>query len=289
MPPGVLNIVPGYGSEAGGSLVAHPMVDKVAFTGSTEVGKIIMKTAADTIKNVSLELGGKSPLIVWKDADLDVAVEIAHEALMFNHGQNCCAASRLFVHEDVYDAFVKKSAEKAQKRRVGNPFEDGVQQGPQVDKDQFEKVLKYIDSGKKEGARLMTGGERHGEKGYFIMPTVFADVKDSMKIAREEIFGPVQSIMKYSTLDEVISRANDTTYGLAAGIVARDIDVINTLSRSLKSGTVWVNTYNIADNAVPFGGYKMSGIGKDKGEEALDQYTATKAVYQCLERDQAWY
>eukprot|EP00887_Chlorella_sp_A99_P007910 scaffold12.g7910.t1 len=267
LPPGVLNVVPGFGPTAGAALVA--------FTGSTEVGRLIMRQAADTVKNVTLELGGKSPLIVWKDVDVDRAVEDAHFGLFFNHGQCCAAGSRLYVHDAIYDA------------QVGDPFTD-VEQGPQVDKEQMEKILGYINSGVEEGAKLVTGGKRHGAKGYYVQPTVFADVKDEMKIAREEIFGPVQSIMRYSSLDDVVKRANDSVYGLAAGVFARDVDVVNHLTRSLRAGTVWTNCYNVFDSAVPFGGYKQSGIGRDKGKAALEHYTQVKSVYQKLETPSPW-
>lgn len=288
LPPGVLNVLPGYGPTAGAAICTHPGVDKVAFTGSTEVGRLVMKAAADSIKPVSLELGGKSPLIIWKDADLDKAVETAHFALFFNHGQCCAAGSRIYVHADIYEQFVAKSTERAKSRKVGDPFQEGVEQGPQIDADQMSKILHYIDAGKREGARLLCGGNRVGNKGYYVEPTVFADVDDNMTIAREEIFGPVQSILKFQTLEEIIARANDSDYGLASGIISNDVNVINTLSRSLRAGTVWVNAYNVYDSAVPFGGYKHSGIGRDKGEYALEHYTQVKAVYQKLEDGQAW-
>ncbi|KAG2485836.1 hypothetical protein HYH03_015419 [Edaphochlamys debaryana] len=286
LPDGVLNVVTGYGPTAGARLATHPGVDKTAFTGSTEVGRLVGQAAAAALKPCTLELGGKSPIIVCPDVDIDKAVADAHMALFFNHGQCCAAGSRVYVHEDVYDKFVEKATEAAAKRTVGDPF-GPVDQGPQVDADQFHKVLSYIDSGKQEGAKLMCGGARAGSKGYYVQPTVFADVKDNMKIAREEIFGPVQSIMKFKTLDEVIKRANDTNYGLAAGVFSSNIDTVNTLTRALKSGTVWVNCYNLYDNAVPFGGYKESGIGREKGEYALSNYTHVKAVYMPLEQP-AW-
>lgn len=288
LPDGVLNVLPGYGPTAGAAMCRHPQVDKLAFTGSTEVGRIVMREAAERIVPVSLELGGKSPLIVWKDADVDAAVEAAHFALFFNHGQCCAAGSRLFVHADIYDEFVAKSAERAKNRVVGDPFADGCEQGPQVDQDQMEKILSYIQAGRDQGARMLCGGNRVGEKGYYVEPTVFADVTDDMKIAREEIFGPVQSILKFSSAEEVIRRANDSEYGLASGIISNDVNVINTLSRGLKAGTVWVNCYNVYESGVPFGGYKSSGIGRDKGEYALEAYTQVKAVYQKLDDNQAW-
>ncbi|RMZ56673.1 hypothetical protein APUTEX25_002762, partial [Auxenochlorella protothecoides] len=288
LPPGVLNILPGFGPTAGARLTSHPAVDKVAFTGSTEVGRIIMKSCAEHIKDVTLELGGKSAMIIGPTKDIDNAVDIAHFALFFNQGQVCTAASRLFVHESVYDEFCAKAAEYARKRKVGDPFEAETEQGPQIDNEQFEKILGYIESGKEQGARLLTGGARVGKKGFYIQPTVFADVKDEMKIAREEIFGPVQSILKWSTTEEVLRRANASEYGLAAGIVCDDIHLVNTLSRGLRAGTIWVNTYHVYDHGVPFGGYKMSGVGRDKGSAALAHYTNTKAVVHKLEGEQAW-
>src|ERR1700719_3430944 len=223
-PPGVVNILPGYGPTAGAAIARHMDVDKVAFTGSTEVGHLIMRAAADSnLKRVTLELGGKSPNIVFADTDLDEAVEGAHFGLFFNHGQCCCAGSRVFVEEKIYDQFVEKSGVRAKNRTVGDPFDPKTEQGPQVDNAQFEKVLSYIDSGRIEGATLVCGGERVGDKGYFIQPTVFADVQDNMKIAKEEIFGPVMSIIPFKSVDEVVSRANRTNYGFAAAVWTEDI------------------------------------------------------------------
>ncbi|GMH39762.1 hypothetical protein BSKO_07660 [Bryopsis sp. KO-2023] len=236
-----------------------------------------MKTAAPTLKKISLELGGKSALVVCSDVDVDDAVDNAHMGLFFNHGQCCCAGSRTFVHESLYDEFLEKSVQLAKNRTVGDPFTD-VDQGPQIDKEQFSKILNYIDIGRNEGATLMCGGGKAAEKGYYVQPTVFADVKDEMRIAQEEIFGPVQAIMKFSTIDEVLERANKNSYGLAAGICTKDIDTANRLSRGLRAGTVWVNCFNNFDDTVPFGGYKMSGIGRDKGEYALENYTEVKSV-----------
>jgi aldehyde dehydrogenase (NAD+) len=277
----VLNIISGYGPTAGAALVGHPSIDKIAFTGSTEVGRRIGAEAAKSLKPCTLELGGKSPVIVCADVDIDKAVADTHFALFFNHGQCCAAGSRLFVHEKIYDEFVEKSVATAKKRRVGDPFGD-VDQGPQVDRDQYNKILEYIDHGKSEGATLQCGGARKFDRGYFIEPTVFTDAKDSMKISREEIFGPVQVISKFKNVDEVIHRANDNAYGLAAGVFSRNVDDINTLTRGIRSGTVWVNCYNVYDAAVPFGGYKDSGLGREKGEYALSNYTQVKAVYQPL-------
>ncbi|KAL3690347.1 hypothetical protein R1sor_016656 [Riccia sorocarpa] len=267
IPPGVVNIVSGYGETAGAALSYHMDVDKVAFTGSTEVGKKILEAAGKSnLKKVTLELGGKSPFIVCDGADVDQAVELSHFALFFNQGQCCCAGSRTYVHENVYDEFLEKAKERALKRVVGDPFRSGVEQGPQVDREQFNKVLGYIKSGQEQGARLITGGSKLGSRGFYIKPTVFADVEDHHDIFNEEIFGPVQSVSKFSSLDEVIKRANRNAYGLAAGIFTKNIDQINTLSRGLRAGSVWVNTYDVFDATLPFGGYKQSGLGREKAQ-----------------------
>jgi aldehyde dehydrogenase (NAD+) len=278
-PPGVVNILPGFGPTAGQAIARHMEIDKVAFTGSTEVGKLIMEAAAQTnLKRVTLELGGKSPNIVFADADMDAAIEGAHFALFFNQGQCCCAGSRLFVEEKIYDEFVSKSTERAKKRKVGDPFDAGTEQGPQVDKEQFQKVMGYIEAGKKDGAKLMCGGGRKGDRGFFVEPTVFADVKDEMKIAQEEIFGPVMSIIKFKTIDEVVQRANKTIYGLAAAVWTRDITKAHAIANSVRAGTVWVNCYDVFDAAAPFGGFKQSGIGRELGEYGLQQYSEVKTV-----------
>ncbi len=278
-PPGVVNILPGYGPTAGQAIARHMDVDKVAFTGSTEVGHLIMEASAQTnLKRVTLELGGKSPAIVFADADLDYAVENAHFGLFFNQGQCCCAGSRLFVEDKVYDAFVEKSTARAKSRKVGDPFEKGTEQGPQVDDVQFNKVMSYIDAGKKEGAEMMCGGSRVGDRGYFIEPTVFANVEDGMTIAKEEIFGPVMSVMKFSSIDEVVERANATMYGLAAAVWTRDIGKAHAIANRVRAGTVWVNCYDVFDAAAPFGGFKQSGIGRELGEYGLQQYTEVKTV-----------
>jgi aldehyde dehydrogenase (NAD+) len=278
-PPGVVNIIPGYGPTAGAAIANHMDVDKVAFTGSTEVGKLVMKAAAESnLKRVTLELGGKSPNIVFADADLDAAIEGAHFALFFNQGQCCCAGSRLFVEEKIYDEFVTRSVTAAKQRKVGDPYAPDTCQGPQVDKDQFNKVMSYIEAGKKEGAKLAAGGGRVGDKGYFIEPTVFTDVKDNMKIAQEEIFGPVMSIIKFKTIDEVVQRANTTMYGLAAAVWTKDISKAHAIANSVRAGTVWVNCYDVFDAAAPFGGFKQSGIGRELGEYGLQQYTEVKTV-----------
>ncbi|CAL5223994.1 g6609 [Coccomyxa viridis] len=288
LPPGVLNIIQGAGGVTGAALSKHTGVNKLAFTGSTEIGKIIMKQAAEHIIPVTLELGGKSPFIICPDADIDAAVEAAHDALFFNMGQCCTAGSRTFVHEDIYDEFVKKAAARAEKRNVGDPFDESTEQGPQISKGQFDKILDYIKKGQEEGAKLEYGGKQIGDKGYYIAPTVFSNVDDSMTIARDEIFGPVQSILKWKDIEDVLERANDTEYGLAAGVFTSNLNWATTISRGLKAGTIWINTWNVFDAAVPFGGYKMSGIGREHGEEILHHYTQTKSVYQPLEGPQYW-
>jgi aldehyde dehydrogenase (NAD+) len=278
-PEGVVNILPGYGPTAGAAIAWHRDVDKVAFTGSTEVGHLIMEAAAKSnLKRVTLELGGKSPNIVFADADMDQAIEGAHFALFFNQGQCCCAGSRLFVEAKAYDEFVEKSVARAKKRTVGDPFDPNTEQGPQVDDIQFEKVMSYIDAGKKDGAKLLTGGNRVGNRGFFIEPTVFADVKDDMKIAREEIFGPVMSILKFKEIDEVVDRANRTEYGLAAAVWTRDVGKAHAIANKVRAGTVWVNCFDVFDAAAPFGGFKQSGIGRELGEYGLQQYTEVKTV-----------
>ncbi|MBZ5702176.1 MAG: aldehyde dehydrogenase family protein [Acidobacteriia bacterium] len=278
-PPGVVNLLPGYGPTAGAALARHMDVDKVAFTGSTEVGHLIMKASAESnLKRVTLELGGKSPNIVFADADMDEAIEGSHQALFFNQGQCCCAGSRLFVEEKCYDEFVEKSVARAKKRTVGDPFDKNTEQGPQVDSDQFDKIMGYIEAGKQDKASLRTGGKRVGDKGYFIEPTIFADVKDDMKIAREEIFGPVMSILKFKDMDEVVERANKTMYGLAAAVWTRDITKAHAIADSVRAGTVWVNCFDVFDAGAPFGGFKQSGLGRELGEYGLANYTEVKTV-----------
>ncbi|XP_074787758.1 aldehyde dehydrogenase 1A1 isoform X3 [Athene noctua] len=278
-PPGVVNIVPGFGPTAGAAISHHMDVDKVAFTGSTEVGKLIKEAAGKSnLKRVTLELGGKSPNIIFADADLDAAVEFAHIGLFYHQGQCCIAGSRIFVEEPIYDEFVHRSIERAKKYTLGNPLLPGVQQGPQIDKEQFQKILELIESGKKEGAKLECGGGPWGDKGYFIQPTVFSNVTDDMRIAKEEIFGPVQQIMKFKTIDEVIKRANNTTYGLAAAVFTKDIDKALTFAAALQAGTVWVNCYSAMSAQCPFGGFKMSGNGREMGEYGLHEYTEVKTV-----------
>ncbi|XP_074627489.1 aldehyde dehydrogenase 1A1-like isoform X2 [Acropora palmata] len=278
-PAGVVNIISGFGPTAGAAISQHMEINKVSFTGSTEVARLIQAAAATSnLKRLTLELGGKSPNIVLADSDLDYAVEYSHSALFFNQGQCCSAGSRTFVQDTIYDEFVKKSVERAQKRTVGDPFDDSVEQGPQIDQEQFDKILELIESGKKEGAKLECGGARHGSKGFFIQPTVFSGVKDGMRIAKEEIFGPVQQIIKFSDIDEVIERANNTAYGLAAAVFTKDIDKATTISHSLQAGTVWVNCYEAGAPQSPFGGFKMSGQGREWGEYGLLPYLEVKTV-----------
>lgn len=277
-PPGVFNIVPGYGPTAGAALTSHPDVNKVAFTGSTEVGQLIMQAAGSSnLKRTTLELGGKSPNVIFPDVDIDKVVEFANEAAMANMGQCCIAGSRTFVHEDIYDEFVKKSIERAKRRTVGDPWEN-PENGPQIDEEQFNKILGLIKAGQEDGAKLECGGGRHGDVGYFIQPTVFSGVQDNMRIAREEIFGPVQSIFKFKTMEEVLERANDTYYGLAAAVFTNDINKAMTYTQGIKAGTVWVNCYEVVRAQAPFGGFKMSGLGRELGEYGLSQYTEVKNV-----------
>src|SRR4051794_2475705 len=278
-PEGVVNIIPGFGETAGAAISEHYDVDKVAFTGSTEVGKLIMQAAARTnLKRVTLELGGKSPNIIFADADLDAAAEGAHFALFFNQGQCCCAGSRLFVESHVHDELVDRILKRVKTTKVGDPFDPNTTQGPQVSQEQFDKVMQYIESGKQQGAKLLSGGNRSGSRGFFVEPTVFSGVKDDHQIAQEEIFGPVMSVIPFKDVEEVVERGNRTMYGLAAAVWTKDIKKAHRLAAELKAGTVWVNCYDVFDAAAPFGGFKMSGIGRELGEYALRNYTEIKTV-----------
>ncbi|KAM7258653.1 hypothetical protein ACFE04_014394 [Oxalis oulophora] len=279
IPDGVLNVVPGFGQTAGSAVSSHMDIDKVSFTGSTEIGRKVMQAAANSnLKKVSLELGGKSPVIIFDDADVDKAAELALMGILFNKGEICVAGSRVYVQEGIYDKVAEKLVEKAKAWKVGDPFDLTSQQGPQVDKKQFDKILSYIDIGIKEGATLLTGGKPASETGYFIQPTIFADVKEDMQIVKDEIFGPVLSLMRFKTVEEVIKKANCSKYGLAAGIVTKNIDIANTVSRSIRAGIIWINCYFAFDLDVPYGGYKMSGFGRDMGMDALDSYLQVKSV-----------
>lgn len=276
-PDGVINIVPGYG-ETGAEIVKHPGVDKIAFTGEYKTAQQIMADAAPTLKRLTFELGGKSPNVVFADSDLDAAAAGAEFGLFMNQGQCCCAGSRLFVEESVHDEFVQKVVERAKGRRLGDPFDTETTQGPQVDRGQFEKILSYIEKGNQAGAKCLTGGGRFGEKGYYIEPTVFDQVQDDMEIAQDEIFGPVLSVLPFKDVNEVIERSNRTFYGLAAAVWTRDVAKAHKYAQGVKAGTVWVNCYDVFDVAAPFGGYKMSGYGRELGEAALENYTELKTV-----------
>uniref|UniRef100_A0A4W5MCP2 Aldehyde dehydrogenase 1 family, member A2 n=1 Tax=Hucho hucho TaxID=62062 RepID=A0A4W5MCP2_9TELE len=278
-PPGVVNILPGFGPTAGAAIASHMGIDKVAFTGSTEVGKLIQEAAGKSnLKRVTLELGGKNPNIIFADADLDLAVEQAHQGVFFNAGQCCTAGSRIFVEEPIYEEFVRRSVERAKRRTVGSPFDPTTEQGPQISQEQQSRVLEFIQSGISEGARLECGGKALGLKGFFIEPTVFSNVKDDMRIAKEEIFGPVQQIMKFKTIDEVIERANNTEYGLVAAVFTRDITKAMTISTAMQAGTVWINCFNALSTQCPFGGYKMSGNGRELGDCGLKEYSEVKTI-----------
>ncbi len=279
LPEGVINIVTGFGDTAGAALAAHDDVDKVAFTGSTEVGKLIVRAAAGNLKKVSLELGGKSPNIVFKDAgNMEAAIAGASNAIFFNHGQCCCAGSRLMVERDIFDEVVEGVAEQAKKIKLGPGMANDTQMGPLVSEEQLMRVTRFLHQGKQDGACFVTGGSRLGDKGYFVQPTVITEVNPRMSIAREEIFGPVVVAEPFTKIEEIIPRANATHYGLAAGVWTRDIAKAHRVAAELKAGTVWINCYNIFDAALPFGGYKQSGWGREMGHEALELYTETKAV-----------
>jgi aldehyde dehydrogenase (NAD+) len=277
-PDGVINMIPGYGETAGAALVAHPDVDKIAFTGHVDTAKIIQKSAADTLKRVTFELGGKSPNVVFADADMEQAVAGAFHAIYFHGGQCCTAGSRLFVEDKIHKEFVERLASMAKKRRVGDPLDQETEQGPQVSQEQMDKILGYVKVGQEQGAKLVVGGHRVGDKGYFVEPTIFDGVRDDMTIAKDEIFGPVVAVLPFRGLDEVVQRANSTFYGLAAAVWTKDLDKAHLYAKEVKAGTVWVNCYHIVDTTTPFGGFKMSGQGRENGEAALEHYTETKTV-----------
>ena len=277
-PDGVVNIVPGYGETAGAALAAHPDVDKIAFTGSTEVGKLIVHAAAGNLKKVTLELGGKSPNVVFKDADLDAAIPGSASAIFFNHGQCCCAGSRLYIEKPVFDQVVEGVAEQAKKIRVGSGLDPKTQMGPLVSEEQLNRVCGYLEAGFKEGAKAVVGGHKAGDRGYFVEPTVLVDTRENMKVVKEEIFGPVVAAMPFTDPEEIVPRANDSEYGLAAAVWTRDISKAHRMAEYLRAGTVWINCYNIFDAALPFGGYKQSGWGREMGHDVLNNYTQTKAV-----------
>jgi phenylacetaldehyde dehydrogenase len=277
-PPGVVNIITGMGETTGAALVAHPGVDKIAFTGSTEVGKIINRSATDTLKRVSLELGGKSPMIVLPDADIGMAVGGAAMAIFFNSGQVCTAGSRLYVHAKIFDKVVEGLSGAAGAIRLGPGLEQTTEMGPLVSKEQQDRVLGYIESGRKEGASVAVGGEALAHPGYFVKPTVLVNVKPQMRVVREEIFGPVVVAQRFDELDEVVKAANDTPYGLAASIWTNNLSAAHRLIPRIKAGTVWVNCHNLLDANMPFGGFKSSGIGREHGRAGIDMYSELKSV-----------
>ncbi|GBL48677.1 aldehyde dehydrogenase (NAD(P)(+)) ald5 [Candidozyma auris] len=278
LPPGVLNVVNGFGKITGNAITDHPGIRKVAFTGSTATGKAIMAKCANTLKKVTLELGGKSPHIIFNDANIENSIKNVIAGIFYNSGEVCCAGSRLYIQEGIYDEFVTKFVAAAEAVKVGNPFDEDTLQGAQNSWNQMDKILKYIESGKAEGAKLLYGGERTEGKGFFIKPTIFGDVTEKMKIVTEEIFGPVITVHKFKTIDDAVRLANDTEYGLAAGIQSENVHTCHDVARRLKAGTVWVNTYNDFHPMVPFGGFGSSGMGREMGKEVLDNYTQTKAV-----------
>ena len=281
-PDGVINIVTGDGPNCGAAIVAHPGVDKIAFTGEHRTAQIIMTNAAQTLKRLTFELGGKSPNVIFADSDLDAAVQGTEFGLFFNQGQCCCAGSRVFVERKVHKEFVERLVARAKQRKLGNPFDPETTQGPQVDQAQFDKILKYIELGKQAGAQCVTGGKRRDGKGFFIEPTVFDGVTDEMPIATDEIFGPVLSVLPFDSFEEVIARANNTMYGLAAAVWTRDVAKAHRFAASVRAGTVWINCYDVFDAAAPFGGFKMSGMGRELGEQALANYTEYKTVTMSL-------
>ncbi|EKJ79274.1 hypothetical protein FPSE_00585 [Fusarium pseudograminearum CS3096] len=280
LPAGVVNVLPGLGPSTGKAIAGHMDIDKVAFTGSTNTGRAIMKDAANNLKNITLECGGKSPSIVFADAELEQAVKWCHFGIMDNKGEVCTSTSRIYVHEDIYDKFLEKFVEVTKENdKLGAPFDESTVQGPQVSKTQYDRVLSYIEEGRKSGAKLLYGGSKYGDKGYFLQPTVFADTTEDMKIMKEEIFGPVVSIAKFSTDEEAIKKANDTSYGLAAALFTEKIARAHKVARKLQAGMVWINSSGDSHFGIPFGGYKSSGIGRELGQYALDAYTQPKAVH----------
>ena len=279
IPAGVVNIISGFGKTAGAAIASHMDIDKVAFTGSTVVGRTILQAAAKSnLKKVTLELGGKSPNIVFNDANIEDAISWVNFGIFFNHGQCCCAGSRIYVQSGVYDKFIEAFKQRTAKNVVGDPFKQDTFQGPQVSKLQFDRIMNYIQSGKEAGAKVETGGDRHGDEGFFIQPTIFSNVSPDMKIMQEEIFGPVCTISKFETEEEVIKSGNETTYGLAAAVHTQNLNTALRVANSLKAGTVWVNNYNMISYQVPFGGFKESGIGRELGKYALANYTQIKSV-----------
>jgi aldehyde dehydrogenase (NAD+) len=279
LPDGVLNVVTGFGPTAGAALVDHPGVDKIAFTGSTAVGQEIMRRASGSLKRLTLELGGKSPNIVLADADLDAAVRGASNGIFFNKGEVCTAGSRLFLEASLHDAFLDRLLAHTRKLAQGDPIDPKTRVGPQVSEAQMSRVLSYVESGRREGARLVAGGARAPGRGWFVQPTIFDAVTQRMTIAREEIFGPVLSVIPFTGLDEAIAAANDSPYGLAAALWTRDVKTAHRVARRLQAGTVWINTYGLYDSAMPFGGFKMSGFGRELGRHGLLEYTQTKSVW----------
>ncbi len=277
-PPGVVNVVTGFGETAGAALAEHPDVDKVAFTGSTEVGKLIVNAAGGNLKKVSLELGGKSPSLVLPDADLDSSIPGVASAIFFNHGQCCCAGSRLYVEKAIFDTVVAGVADQAKQIKVGPGMDTNTQMGPLVSDEQQQRVLGYLESGMTEGAKAIVGGNRLGDKGYFVEPTVLVNTNQDMKVIQEEIFGPVVCAEPFTDLEDVITKANDSIFGLAAAIWTKDINKAHRIAAQLRAGTVWINCHNIFDAALPFGGYKQSGWGREMGHDALELYTEVKAV-----------